>query len=215
VVWADWTFYKSDVDLLSVIDGSTTIVGAGSLRLSNVNDKAPASNVHGFYTTNNSFTRGRIRTLIQLPSGTTRMQAGIYCMASQADLTATGSAYFACLQNDSNGGARTLQLFKFTAGFDGSLSTLDSVSHPAFTETAVVALELEWVADAAVLGGTRLIVRQGAEEDFSDLADVLDYTDVSSALVTSVGEGLALVKWDNFSNLAEARFDQTTVVPLA
>jgi hypothetical protein len=203
--------------LLTVIDGSTVIVGAGSLRISNTNDMTPAMNGHCVYTGNKGFTRGRLRTLVKLPSGTTRTRAGIYCMASQADLTSLGSAYYACIQNDSFGGDRTLQLSKVTAGFDQEPpgTTLGSVAHPAFTETATVALELEWVADAAVLGGTRLIVRQGSATDFSDLVDKIDITDVSSPLVTSAGEGLVLVKWGTSGDLAEARFDQTTVVQMA
>jgi hypothetical protein len=57
-------------------------------------------------------------------------------------------------------------------------------------------MELEWVADLAGLGGTRLIGRVGTKnsEDFGTLSDVIDTIDVSSPLLTSVGEGVVLFK---------------------
>jgi hypothetical protein len=216
VPFADWTFCKSDADLIAAVDLSNPLVGSGSLRLSNVNDKSIASNVHGYYTATTGFVRGKIRSLVKVETASNRARAGLYCCASTPDLTATGSAYYTCLQADASGGSRTIQLFKATAGFDqeppGGL--LANVAHAAFTIATTHCLELEWQIDATVLAGTRLIVRFGSQTDFSDLAEVLDYTDVSSPLVVSAGEGVCLVKWGVASDLAEARFDSTTIVPL-
>jgi hypothetical protein len=169
VSFADWTWHKSDADLIAAIDGSTPMVGAGLLRLSNAANTSPARRVHGFYTSNNGFTHGRARTLIQVAASTNRMRAGLYCCASQANLTTAGACYYAALENDTGGPGRRIRLWKTAAnGLDENsniATALVTVSHPAFTTGTTKALELEWYASAEILGGTRLIVRVGDQAE--------------------------------------------------
>jgi hypothetical protein len=225
VALADWTFSKNRAGLTSAIDGTNPLVGAGSLLLTNTSDLSYANiqTMHCVYTANKGFTRGRLRTLIKVHSSTVRGMFGVYFMASQADVTASGSCYYATLVRDLNAGTRTLRVDKVTSGLDqqypsGTPTTFATVSS-AFSVDTTKALEVEWVSDAAVLAGTRIIVRTGDQTDFSDLAEVMDYTDTTSPLTTTVGEGLCWMKWDVLTGAgfaeAEARYDQTTVVQMA
>jgi hypothetical protein len=222
VAFADWTFYESHAAHLCAIDGAAPLVGTGSLQINNHADNGQNSVTHGYYTANKGFTRGRIRTLLQLTAvgGLPDAYAGIVCMQSQTDMSSTtGSAYMGLL-GISNQGLGQLRywgkLFKTTGGFLGSWTTLaTSTNTSLFTAGTTVAVQLEWVADSAVLGGVRLILSFGSQTDFSDLAEICDYTDTSSPLSTAAAEGLMFRKIGTFGDNAEARFDQTTVVQMA
>jgi hypothetical protein len=219
VAFSDFTFNKNNADIICAIDGSSPLIGSGSLRLSNVDNKTVPRRVHGYYTSNVGFARGKIRTLVNIAASSNRTRAGLYCCGSQANLASAGNVYYAAFESDSSGGNRRLRLWKATTGFDEDSVTpatalLTAVAHPAFTLGTTKALELEWHASLTLLGGTRLIVRVGDETDFSDLDEVADYTDVTSPYTTCVAEGVFLLKWDTQTDLAEARFDSTRLVQL-
>jgi hypothetical protein len=128
-------------------------------------------------------------------------------MMSALDVTVDGGGgkcYTWAIGSGANAGTNQMEtcLFKHTdglAGIVGSHTTLFEANTPgAYPPSAgdFWPMELEWVADLAGLGGTRLIGRVGTKnsEDFGTLSDVIDTIDVSSPLLTSVGEGIVLFK---------------------
>jgi hypothetical protein len=75
-------------------------------------------------------------------------------------------------------------------------------------------LQLEWTYHT-LIGGTNLVCKAGlAADEFEDMTTIFDYTDSSTPLTTSVGEGLL---WEDAEGTALKRlyFDDTTILQLA
>jgi hypothetical protein len=179
---SDWEVYKSSGSLGVAIDTATPLVGSGSLQmvlsLSTGRCNLRLSSAHS-----RGFLKGKVRTLLQPNSAGTTLKMGLYCMASQADITTDGSFYRLMWYNGA------VRLDKPTSGIDHSPTELTSSAY-SLSAGQTIALELEWAYDLAEWGGTRLVGRVGSATDFSDLAEVIAYTDTSTPLSTSVGEGL-------------------------
>jgi hypothetical protein len=204
VALSDWTVYKTSGEA-ALIDTSAPLVGSGSLKIT-TNTTGVVELVRAD-SGERAFTKGRIRTLMKATGPLTNPWAGIYCMASQADLTATGSCY--CLVLGSAAG-NVVRIIKQTAGLDNGSGSVASAAFAVDVGT-LYCLELEWDYDPVTWSGTRLSGRAGVQSDFSDLTELVTYTDTSSPLTTSVGEGIFVA---SFSASETYFFDKTTITQL-
>jgi hypothetical protein len=186
----DWVQNKSGSVWTVAIDVGDPMVDSGSLSLQSENGVAGPSG-HTFVLGapfSSGFTKGKIRTLLRWDTGgeinvsnSQRWGVGIVCMMSAADVTV---------------GHTTL----FEANTPGTYPPAAGAFWP---------LELEWVADLAGLGGTRLIARVGTQNstDFGTLVDKIDTIDTTSPLLTSVGEGV--VAWQGHTGSRNPGYEWT------
>jgi len=133
-------------------------------------------------------TKGRIRFLQRQDLATTNQYQGIVLFMSTANVTDTsGSCYIL--------GGDTLQwaLLKTTTGMRNLAIIASSVTGPLPTTATPYAMEIHWASDATQYGGTSIALFAGTTLNFTDLTLRLNYTDTSSPLSTSVGEGPAWI----------------------
>jgi hypothetical protein len=220
--YASWTFYKSNAAHLCAIDASTPLVGAGSLHMSNAAATNVSSITHGVYTASHGFTAGKIRSLLRAQGGGSLPNGlyGFFCMQSQADLSSTsGSAYWGGVRIHGTGQIDCYaQLRKTTAGGlglgNGDTAQATGSDMALFTPpNTTVAVQLEWQYHTSLGPGVQLVLSFGLAEDFSDLEEILNYTDTSSPLATAAAEGLAFRKVGTFADTHQVRWDRTRVVP--
>ena len=198
MAFADHEFDKSDPGITNVIDVADPINGNGALRVDNAgNEAAPAINILN-ERLNTNFQRGlidgKIRTRFHISDHelavTREGEYGIYCMASQLDLTlGAGAAYAFVLHVDTDFDWR---LVEYASGISIGGGRIDhasgsTVGAPALDKNMV--MELDWVLDLDNIGGIRLTCRAAAGTDFSLLETVYTVT-LGSPLLTSVSEGL-------------------------
>lgn len=209
---ADWNIYKSNSGLLVAIDILAPILNTGSLKVGPESSIADAAFCavpknppypHGY-------TRGKLRSLIEVAS-TGAEQHGLTCMQSQENVTGAAGAFYA-LELDTLSLLNKINLVKYSAGLQGSKTTLATGANNGFTLNTPKAVEIEWNMDLAELGGVQLIVRSGDATDFSDLVQLHNVIDTTSPLSTTVGEGLYAKRT---SNALEVRFDETRLDELA
>lgn len=179
----DFTIYLSSAQ--TVIDLTTVdpIAGSQSARIARASGTSVTyGNVVGGPGSSAQVT-GRLRGLgKRTESSSNSHQYGLVCMQSAGDLTGgSGSAYGLRWRGNA------LDLIKTTAGLAG----FGTVATTALTQgTGVNAIQLDWVSDQqAMLGGTALTGWYGTATDFSDLTEVLSYTDSSSPLTSTVNQG--------------------------
>jgi hypothetical protein len=224
----DWVQNKSGSVWTVAIDVGDPMVDSGSLSLQSENGVAGPSG-HTFVLGapfSSGFTKGKIRTLLRWDTGgeinvsnSQRWGVGIVCMMSAADVTVGGggeSCYTWYIGSGNNAATNQMEtcLFKHTDGLSTSTShtTLFEANTPGTYPPAAGAfwpLELEWVADLAGLGGTRLIARVGTQNstDFGTLVDKIDTIDTTSPLLTSVGEGV--VAWQGHTGSRNPGYEWT------
>ena len=187
--FADWDVYNPANYNTINIDVSNVIIGVGSLRFDGVFGltKRPVNMVPKVTSDlPHSLLKGKMRQLVKVVAlGGGDNSVGIAALQSVRDITVTGtSAYLAEFVPVSN----LVRLSKITNGLPGAFTTLASAAF-SIVLNGIYALEFEWVVDLIELGGTRLIVRTGTALDFSDLTQALSFTDTSSPLQTTAGEG--------------------------
>jgi hypothetical protein len=210
---ADWDKFGSTYTVS--IDNATPLVGSGSLFIDfsgssnssrgNLLPKDPGS-------LSGKLIRGKIRALFQYTVLASNNGPGLFCLASQRDLSSTGSCYFISFKRDQ---INRLTLYK-SNNVGTTIEEIGGLTPLAFAVLSTSAnttysLELEWYVDIPNLSGTQLKVRVGSATDFSDLALVMSTIDVSSPLTTTVGEGISL-SGSGGSN--DYRADKTTLISL-
>lgn len=236
---SDWTQTSSGPAGTVSIDVATPIVGSGSLLYAHAAGSATRAG-HTWVLTSppfsTGFTKGRIRSLIRWVDGGQiaidgrDWQAGIICMMSAADVTVDGGGegcYTWAIGSGHNVATNQMEvcLYKHTDGLAGATATHTTIheentlgAHPPSADD-FWPVELEWQADLAGLGGTRLIGRMGTKNstDFGTLTDLIDHIDTSSPHLTSVGEGVAYFKGHSAGGQTPPfswAFDQTSVFEL-
>jgi len=195
-----WTFYVTDVGMSAALSASNPILGTSALRIAR--NAVGTSNIsaHGaLITWSHGWTRGRMRTAYRLDThtATTDHGMGLYCLASQADLTAgVGACYALALRTSTTGGTiDSLRLVKYSAGLAAPTGgvVLATYATGNIVLGTIVCIELEWRVDLTALGGVALTGRYATGFVLPaqpTLPTVLTYTDTSSPLTSSVGEGV-------------------------
>lgn len=206
MAFADWDVYN--VAATVNIDVASPIVGTGSLRLADPDIASARANLVPKITSAlpHALLKGKMRQLVKVVAKGGGGMFGIAAMQSARDLTAAGTAAYLGVLLPANGVVRIL---KVTNGLE--FQTVLASATYAMDEGGIYAIELEWVVDVVELGGTRLIMRTGTALNFSDLVEVLSYTDISAPLITTLGEGPCMTS-PGAANLADCRIDQTRLV---
>lgn len=196
--WTDLTYYASNAGIVPTnTDGA--IVGAGSLLVTKTGGASMYLN-GAWNLGGTGFPRGRIRVILDAMSFVNDAQwAGLVCMQSQHNLTAGGSAYGLLWKEH----GITLDLVKTTNG----LANWQVLAHVAISASNMInTFQLDWAADDQLgWGGTKLYGWHGLAYNFSDLAQVLEHTDATAPLVSSVNQGVCVV--DASANNSAWRFD--------
>ena len=140
----------------------------------------------GALATERGLVAGKIRTLMKWRDFGGVSYFGLMALQSALDMTTgTHNAYvLACstlfFQN-------RIHIGQMDNSVLGSWSSLASSPINAFMDGVSLAIEFEW--DASSGTSVLLTVRTGSALDFSNLADILSFTDVVNPHVTSVAEG--------------------------
>src|SRR5262245_55543853 len=115
----DWEIYKANAGMIVAVETSTPIAGSGSFKINH----GGTGGSGGIYanlrraTTPRGFTSGRARLCIKHTTQyITTTFAGFVFQQSQADLTASGTAYFAGVQWSNNDTLHRLNVWRLTAG---------------------------------------------------------------------------------------------------
>jgi hypothetical protein len=127
---------------------------------------------------------------------------GLYCLAASADLTGeTGACYVVGFDNHLN--SQSMWLDKSPSGIGYNIGTrLSSVAY-------------SWVGASFTLGMTWRVsssqlviqIQRGNNASFSDMTTIFSYTDASSYLSTSVGEGFW--GWTDAATILQMVFDRS------
>lgn len=228
----DWNIFKDNSNIVSGVDFMTPIAGVGSLFInrgingnSTVNIVPTDAGIHPHGRND-----GRLRTLIRWDAqgGSTTTQgvwAGVLCLQSQDDLTqGVGSAYGFGLFTSEGFQTPAFRLYKFNnTGVNGLfppgtiLEAVNLVDVPSLSIGIGIpyAIQIEWITDFAILGGTQLICSVGAALDFSDLTPIISYIDITSPILAGVSEGLvANMKSSTAVFDVQISFDQTSLFEL-
>lgn len=132
----------------------------------------------------NGFAKGTIRTQFSPNSATAIAACGLYCLAESANLTAnTGACYLVGFDN--HGGSASMWLDKSPSGVGRSIGTRLSGTTFAWVGASFT-LGLTWRVSSSQL---TIQVQRGSNTSFTDMTTIFSYTDTSSYLSTSVGEG--------------------------
>ena len=227
----DWVI-NTTANFATSLEISTPLVGNGSLRQAFGPQVAAGhgANLHLTGSFARGFTKGRIRTLLRVrtrPASTNDVNtgAGIICMQSALNVTASGSCYFAGWgHNEAATGDNTRRFYILKV--DGGLSDTSVSASQYLADSSTVTttdgdyypLEFEWQVDIPNLGGVRLILRRGTlnSTDFGTLATVYDIIDSTSPLTTTVAEGVGSIRGNTTTSGADFVFnwDETSVFQL-
>jgi hypothetical protein len=170
----DWTQYIVNTPTVE-IENFTQIVGIGSLR--QAGSEVLSTLVENNYT--RGLTRGKIRDLIRIDTctGGSDYDVGFFFMASQDDLTASGTCY-TCSINCTSATANTkVELQYHSSGLSASPSVLFSSSSFDRDDSLgplIIALELEWVYEPSLLNGVLITVREGHDSSLTDFSNLLE-----------------------------------------
>jgi len=213
---ADWEVYKANASQTFVVETSSPIHGSGSFKFNRGGTAGQYENIRRLNTPR-GFTSGRLRWLFKMP-GTLLLNtyAGVAFQQGQADLTATGTAYYACIQISNSSSSHRLQIRQMTAGLPTTTQLFQSTSAFTATTGTVLSLEVQWVLDIASLGGIRFNMKRGTATDYSDLVDepgIINQVSTTTVLQTSVGEGPASVL--GTTTQVDHLYDRIHCVPLA
>lgn len=229
------TEWEIDTDSPSSItyttDIATPIFGNGSLLFQYSDTVAGSINalpsvVSGFP---HAVTAGKFRTLFRVKAfnGSSPLNVsslGIIAMQAERNSTGTTSsrtfyAVAVLLPEGLGTGSVLLKLYKALSigGLKNIYASteLASMTYPTTVSVGSLhSIELQWISSLPQLGGTFLIVRTGTQVDYSDLTSQLSYTDTSSPLLTTVGEGLFAYFKGGSSVLKQFIFDETKLYQL-
>ena len=224
----DWNIFKSDTKIIAALDlldpifevGSIFVERPNTLGSGNVNFVPTDAGIHPHGRND-----GRIRTLIRYdkqPGTLTNqgVQAGVTCLQSQDDLQTTGNCYSFSVFAAEGFQNPVLRLLKHTQGNsglapapDGSTALAPQIGLPVAGALGdVFALQLEWITELTLLGGTQLTASFGTALDYSDLTPVMFAIDNVSPYLTGVSEGI----WTNHKSsnsvfVTRISFDQTAL----
>ena len=204
---ADWDIFTSGPVTVDIVT-SSVIVGAQSLRLLAPHSPGVSANILPKTTSSLHYvaTKGKLRTLLYgVVEGGGVLISGLSCQQSVRDINPDGTSFY--FAGYSHTGDR-LGIGKATNGLQQTLGLMPFQVFTPFTLSAgsTISIEFEWeVSGTSVI----LTLRKGTTTDYSNLAQILTYTDSSSALLTTVGQGLCYATPD-FSSNPEFRVDQTT-----
>jgi hypothetical protein len=194
----DFNIYKSTAGIDVDLDATAPLIGISSLL---VDYTAPAGTPPPGEAVNvalktsvgvGPFTRGSLRTLFAVTTASyaSPHAFGIFCQASQRDLTGgTGTCYAAVLQTTGTSGTvDSFDLVEFASGIEEPPTALESESGLALPASTTIAIELEW--ELLDSGYIVLTGRRGSADDFSDLVQKWQKLITTSVLSTSQAEGL-------------------------
>ncbi len=219
---SDWTQFVSGSPTIET-SFSTPILDAGSLHISCLNAEKVLLLNTTVYTP--GLLKGRMQSLFRVEdvTGADTYRYGFTLFQSAADITSSGSTYLCGIEVEQS----TLLNTPF---FDVCETNLDEGRTRYFTGTpftriegtTIVALEVEWVYEPIVLGGTRFIFRKGhgTLTDFSNLATIATLELYPGApvdlLTSSFGEGLFVGMGTGGDSLTflDLTIDRTTIVSL-
>jgi hypothetical protein len=210
----DWVIQKENPSTIVGIDGSTPIVGLGSMQVFVTDAPERVAIQNNTYT--NGILDGRIRANVRIDDMTTDVidHVGFVCMQSAPTIDgASDEGYGLVLSGDNGLSTATVNLVKYTNGFQ-SLIILDSVSAGSLGIGTPFVFQLDWVEEALLNG----VVLKGyigvTTVDFNDLVQVVEFTDTSSPLTTSVAEGLVVVSLSTISPTLDVKFDNVSIFSL-
>ena len=144
------------------------------------------------------FSRGKIRTLVELQnlgsvSAQQLFKAGIFFLADDPDFGGTtGNAYM--VGPNASDDTIDLHYTSIAQPDSGVIATAPLQDSFGFQLDAVYPIEVEWWASLEELGGVRIIVRHGTQQDFSDLEDVIDIIDAPGNTTGTGYEGIFCAK---------------------
>lgn len=215
--FTDWDVYQSDPGLDVRLDLLSPLAGIGSLYVarSGVAGTDHAVNLAlGAAAGVGPFTRGVLRALFRVTTAATASPhaLGLFCQASQRDLTGgVGACYAALLlTTGTSGQVDSFGLYQFGSGLAEPTTPLAAETGLGIPAGTVVALELEW--ETIEGAGVLLSGRRGSAANFSDLVQRWQTMETSGALTTSLAEGLCF--WIKGSGDYVVRADDTTVAEL-
>lgn len=200
------------------IDNATPIVGVGSLStvVSDTGALTERLTIQN-NTYSNGLSTGRIRSVIRIDDLVTDNigHVGFVCMQNTLTAYNTNDAGYAVTLSGGNGlSSPTVNIIKFNNTFTASPSVVDSASATVTTSSAFV-FQMDWVSDFALLGGTLIRGYLGeATTDFNNLVQVVEYTDLSSPILSTVTEGLIQVLFSGVANNFDVKWDETSFFEL-
>lgn len=151
---------------------------------------------------------GRLRTLIRANQVNSNYRFGLGCLASARTIaTVNGNWYAAWIV--SAGPTASVALYRGN-GVQLTGGTSLATGNFTFAVGTTYAFQLDWIADNAGLGGTYLNVWVGTATDFSNLASVVSFIDIStSKIVTGSYEGL--MGFSGTTTLITIYYDMTSL----
>lgn len=217
----DWVVNRENASPITLvnIDNIAPIDGVGSLHTtiddaSAITERLTIQN----NTYSNGLLAGRMRSVIEIDDLNTDdiSMIGFLCMQNSLTAYNTNDAGYGLVL--STGVApQVVSLIKYNNTITNSPFILDTSMDSAgvnFDEPFV--FQLDWVSDFALLGGTLLRGYIGTNTtDFNDLIQVVEFTDVSSPILTSTTESLFQAVFNtSIATNFEARWDNTSIFQL-
>jgi hypothetical protein len=206
----NWNIYKADGATTVSIEQSLAIIGHGSLNITTVNpDRVTLYN--------NSYTpgllAGTIGTIINIPVhiATARCYVGLVFMQNVPQINLVTSAGYGVFFSALSGlTSPRISIVKFTTGLPTSpveLAFTTSFTPPTLGGNFV--FSALWTSSFA---GTSIIAQYALGTNFTALSSVLTVNDVTSPIVTTSYESLAVSSTG--TGTFTALFDQTSIYDL-
>ena len=218
MAFADWTSFGDSGGVAS-LETSSPLVGTGSLKLDSggggrvmILPTAAGPLLHGF-------NKGRLQSLIRVVEHTgtspNDKRVGFAFQVSNESLPLTNSAMY-LVEFTASGGVTDLTTAQLVKRASSGLGTGSQVSVASAAVTVpfntTFALEVDWVGDLGLVGGTLITARWKIGTDFTGLAELFSYTDTSSPLLVTDSEALFCAH-DSGNDFA-AIFDETSIFEL-
>lgn len=217
MAFTDWEFF-TDTGVSAAHDTVTPLLGTGSFITvaSGTGNRGLSGNVTVASGITQGMTRGRIRSVINVDAFVAGYRIGFYCMASQKDITSSGSFYSLSVHTRTSLAIDAqLELRKHTPGLFSYLLLTETTNNPSsINEFTDIVVELEWQADVVNLGGTRLVGRAALGTSFGSLVKHIDYVDTTGPYTSSVSEGI-MGQWFTTGESMTARLDNTEIISQA
>lgn len=207
MAFSDWTFNISNGS--AGVDPTLPLTGTAALRLQATGNSQSRffgiRNTGGGYT--RGLTKGRMRTLFRVSDAS--IGCGFVFMASTLTPATVNSNYYEAGKHNS---ANQVMISRTNTGMIGFTSNLQLAAY-TFAINTTYAMQIEWILDDVAIGGLWMSLALGTALDFSNLTQVLAWTDpTSTRLATTVGEGIGGA-W-NLVPVQQVVMDQTTISTL-
>ena len=161
--------------------------GSGSLRMHFVSANLKG-HIYRTVSSNRGFSAGNFRTWCYIPERSTQQfNGGIYAYATSVSLVSGAGAGYLVGLSPLNG--RFVFLARMSSGLSllSGQALLASSASAQWSFSATFTMQFSW---ASVTSGMQLVYSQGTAGDFSDLVNVLSYTDITPVSGIPVAEGL-------------------------